>query len=364
MASLNGMETVNPLRGTRTVDVRGYMAPVVPGLVLAAVVAAAATEGATLVPLGSAPVLAIVLGVVVGSAIGPRPHLKPGLALAGSSLLRLAVVLLGTQLPLTTIGSEGLRSLPVIAVTLTGALALAGPIGRRLGIADRAWTLIGVGTAICGASAIAAVTPVIEADELEVGLAVATIFLFNVLAVVIFPSLGHALQMSPHTFGVFAGTAVNDLSSVVAAAGAYSGSLHAAVITKLTRTLMIVPICVGLGALYRHRSDRRSVPVTAPAPRRVRSLVRLVPGFLLAFLGCAALRSLGVVPPAVSAEAGPAATVLITMALAGIGLSVDLEALRRVGPRPVVLGLILWLVVTVLALGVLLATAAVKLPFA
>lgn len=106
MASLNGMEAVNPLRGTRTVDVRGYMVPVVPGLVLAAVVAAAATEGATLVPLGSAPVLAIVLGVVVGSAIGPRPHLKPGLALAGSSLLRLAVVLLGMQLPLTTIGAK------------------------------------------------------------------------------------------------------------------------------------------------------------------------------------------------------------------------------------------------------------------
>ncbi|HEX4011603.1 MAG TPA: putative sulfate exporter family transporter [Solirubrobacteraceae bacterium] len=327
-----------------------------PGLALAGGVATAATAMSHFVGLGSAPVLGIVLGVAVGAIIGPRAILKPGLTIGSSALLRVAVVVLGLELPLGTIATQGIRALPIIAVTLGGCLIAAGPIGRRLGIAERVWTLIGVGTGICGASAIAAVTPVIEASELEVGYAVATIFLFNVLAVLAFPPLGRLLGMSPHTFGTFAGTAVNDLSSVVAAAGAYAGSLHTAVITKLTRTLMIVPICVVL----RRRCDRAGGSAhgarEAGDPRFTRrtltATAQLVPGFLIVFLAFAALRSLGVVPAGVRADAGPLATILITVALSAVGLSIDVRALRRVGPRPVLLGLMLWLIVSGLSLAV------------
>jgi uncharacterized integral membrane protein (TIGR00698 family) len=169
--------------------------------------------------------------------------------------LRGAVVVLGAALPLGAVVSEGAATLPVIIITLGGCLLAARLLGRRLGIDSTLRRLVGVGTGICGASAIAAVAPVIEAGELEVGYAVATIFLFNVLAVLAFPPLGHALGLSRPAFGVFAGTAVNDLSSVVAAAGAYGGTaLHTAVIVKLTRTLMIIPVC--LVELVRNRRQR------------------------------------------------------------------------------------------------------------
>jgi uncharacterized integral membrane protein (TIGR00698 family) len=158
----------------------------------------------------------------------------------------------GVELSLTAVAGQGLRSLPGIIITLTGCLVAAQLLGRRLAISARLRALVGVGTSICGASAIAAVTPVIDAGQTEVGYAVATIFLFNIAAVLVFPLLGHALGLGQHSFGVFTGTAVNDLSSVVATASLYgSGSLHTAVIVKLTRTLMIVPICIILGRAFR-----------------------------------------------------------------------------------------------------------------
>jgi uncharacterized integral membrane protein (TIGR00698 family) len=211
-------------------------------------------------------------------------------------------------------------------------------------------TLIACGTGICGASAIAAVTPVIAAGELEVGYAVATIFLFNVLAVLSFPLLGHLLGLGPHAFGVFSGTAVNDLSSVVAAANAYGGgALHTAVIVKLTRTLMIVPICVVLA----NRSARSGEGTVAPAGSGERTVGRaasFVPGFLILFLCCAGLRTVGAVPHDWAPAISQLATWLITIALSAIGLSIDLSALRRAGAAPVVFGAALWATVTLLSL--------------
>jgi uncharacterized membrane protein YadS len=275
--------------------------------------------------------------------------------------LRAAVVVLGAELPLAAVAGEGLRSLPGIVVTLTGCLLLARVLGRRLGIARRLRALVGVGTAICGASAIAAVTPVIDAEETDVGYAVATIFLFNVLAVLLFPLLGHALGLDQHDFGVFAGTAVNDLSSVVAAATLYgSASLHTAVIVKLTRTLMIIPICIILGRRFGTarggRAEADAVPGDSgdgalPVLARVRSAVGIVPGFLVLFAVMAGLRGAGVIPAAWAATVSETATLLITVALSAVGLSVDLAGLRRAGLRPLALGAVLWVSVSLLSLG-------------
>lgn len=310
-----------------------------PGLAVSLVVAAAATGVARIVGLGSAPVLAIVLGLLVGACLGARETLRPGLRFTSSVPLKGAVIALGAELPLAAVVTQGGRSLGGILITVGGCLLVARLLGRRLGVPRQMRTLIGVGTAICGASAIAAAGPVIKADETEVGYSVTTIFVFNVLAVLLFPLLGHALGMSQHSFGVVSGTAVNDLSSVVATAGLYgSGALHTAVIVKLTRTLMIVPICVALAARHPQRpgAPRRRIPV---------------PAFLIGFIVLAGLSGLGVIPATVSGAVSVAATYLITLALGAVGLSVDLAALRTAGLRPIGLGALLWITVTALSLG-------------
>ena len=338
------------------------------GAGLAIVVAAIATGLSQVVGLGSGPVLGIALGVIAGAIVGPRAALRPGLQWATSIPLRAAVVVLGAELPLAAVAAQGVRSLPGIVVTLSGCLIVARLLGRRLGIPRRLRTLIGTGTAICGASAIAAVTPVIDADETEVGYAVTTIFLFNVLAVLLFGPLGHALGLSQHAFGVFSGTAVNDLSSVVAAASLYgTSSLHTAVIVKLTRTLMIIPICLVLARRFRPTPAADAALGTPPAPAadaalgtppapagqaaRVRGAAALVPGFLVLFVAMAGLRGVGVIPGAWTATISAAATLLITLALSAVGLSIDVAALRRAGLRPLGLGAILWVTVSLLSLG-------------
>jgi uncharacterized integral membrane protein (TIGR00698 family) len=315
-----------------------------PGVALCLAVAATATALASVAGLGSGPVIGLGLGLVVGTLLGPRRSTRSGVRWSVSVPLRAAVVVLGAELPLGAVLSQGARSLPGIVVTLGGCLVIARLLGRRLGIPARLRTLVGVGTAICGASAIAAVTPVIDAEETEVGYSVATIFLFNVLAVLLFPLLGHALGLGQRSFGVFAGTAVNDLSSVVATAGIYgAGALHTAVIVKLTRTLMIVPVCIVLGRARR--------PATDGVRDGAASVAGFVPPFLLGFAALAALRGAGAIPSAWAGGISETATLLITVALSAVGLSIDLGALQRAGARPLVLGAALWVTVSALSLG-------------
>jgi uncharacterized integral membrane protein (TIGR00698 family) len=228
--------------------------------------------------------------------------------------------------------------------TLVFCLLLAWLVGRAMHIGADLRTLIGVGTAICGASAIAAVTPTIRAKNPDTTYAISTIFLLNVVAVLVFPPIGHALGMSQEAFGLFAGTAVNDTSSVVAAAASYgSAAADHAVVVKLVRTLMIIPIVMGLSVLVRSR-DRAGQ--AAPEGGAVRRLLGLVPWFLICFVVVVAGNTVGLVPEGSQGFIRQAAVFLIATALAAIGLSTDVAALRRTGPRPMVLGLVLWAGVT------------------
>ncbi|MGH3097127.1 MAG: YeiH family protein, partial [Streptosporangiales bacterium] len=293
---------------------------------------------------------------------------------------QVSVVVLGSQLSLSQIVHVGFSSLPVMLGTLVACLVAAYLIGRWLGIVGDMRTLIGVGTGICGASAIAAVTPVIDAASLSVAYSVSTIFLFNIAAVLIFPFLGHALGMGQHAFGLFAGTAINDTSSVVAAATTYGhAATNYAVVVKLTRTLLIIPICLGLAMLTGRRQRvaeatqrREAVAVGAggasagveeqpekaePGPPRSRlRFGKLVPWFLIGFLVVAAANTAGLIPAGAHGGLSAASVFLITVALSGIGLSTDLGGLRRTGPRPLILGACLWVVVTLTSLGLQLAT--------
>jgi uncharacterized membrane protein YadS len=247
--------------------------------------------------------------------------------------------------------------------TLAVCLGAAWLYGRLLGVPRDLRTLIGVGTGICGGSAIAAVSPVIEAASTDVAYAISTIFLFNIAAVLVFPLIGHAIGMSQQSFGLFAGTAVNDTSSVVATAATYgSAAASHAVVVKLVRTLMIIPICLGLAALTArgHRSapepgvvaDGR-VPVVAAVSARLSPgrVVRLVPWFLIGFVVAAALNSGGVIPAGAHGPLQRLSVFLVAVALSAIGLSTDVAALRKAGPKPLLLGALLWITVAAASLG-------------
>jgi uncharacterized integral membrane protein (TIGR00698 family) len=320
----------------------------VPGVSIVAAVAAGATLLGGVVPVVGAPVLAILAGIGIAVVRKPSGRLKPGIAFSSKKVLQCAVVLFGLGLSLGQVLSTGARSLPVLVGTLAAALGMAWVAGRLLGLRGNTRTLIGVGTAICGASAIAATDAVIDADEADVSYAIATIFTFNVVAVLLYPTLGHVLGLSQHSFGLWAGTAINDLSSVVAAGTIYG---HAAasygVIVKLTRTLAIIPICIGLAAL---RGSRETDGSRASALRRVR-IGRIVPAFLVAFVAAVAANTVGLVPPSWQHGISDLSTWMITAALAAIGLSTDVRHIRRAGLRPLALGAALWVTVGLTSLG-------------
>jgi len=320
-----------------------YVPPSAPGLLLTCAVAVGATAIGAAVPLVGAPVAGIVLGVLLSGMVGPR--LLPGVRFAGRRILQVAVALLGAQLSLTQVVHIGAGSLPVVLTTLAACLGGAYFAGRWLGIPGNVRTLVGVGTGICGASAIAAVTPVIAAAGVEVAVAVSTIFVFNVVAVLVFPVLGHALGLSQHAFGVFAGTAVNDMSSVVAASRTYGvAAQDDAVVVKLVRVLLIVPICIALAVVAARRQ-----PCAEATPRV--TAWRLVPWFLVAFLVLAVANTAGAVPQSAHHAVARVSLFLVTVALTGLGLGTDVAALRRVGARPLVLGAILWALVSLTSLG-------------
>lgn len=323
---------------------------VAPGVGVAVVIAVIATVIGHFAPLLGAPVAGIVLGVLLSATLRRYPVLAPGIGYARSFVLQLAVVVLGSQLSLRQVVHVGFSSLPVMLGTLAVCLALASVLGRRLGVDRDLRTLIGVGTGICGASAIAAVSPVIRAKSNDIAYAISTIFLFNVLAVLAFPPIGHAFGLSQHDFGLFAGTAVNDTSSVVAAATTYGAAAgNYAVVVKLTRTLMIIPICLGLAALVRRRDAADGSLVRVEEHAFVRAL-KLIPWFLIGFLVVAAANTLGLVPSSSHAALQHTSLFLITVALSAIGLSTDAPALRRAGHRPLLLGLLLWVAVATTSL--------------
>ncbi|HET6795003.1 MAG TPA: putative sulfate exporter family transporter, partial [Acidimicrobiales bacterium] len=218
-----------------------------PGVALCGAVAAVACVVGPRVPSLGSPVVALLMGIGLAGVLPPGATARAGVRFVGRHGLQVGIVALGFGVSLHEVASTGFRSLPVMVPTFAVALVGARCFGGALGLGRVVRGLIGVGTAVCGASAIAAVAPVIAADEADVASAVSTIFVFNVAAVLLFPWVGHLLGLSQRSFGLWAGTAVNDTSSVVAAAFAYGHVAGAhAVVVKLTRSMAIVPICLVL----------------------------------------------------------------------------------------------------------------------
>ena len=363
---------MNPVTQQRTAAPRTLPEPgargIAPGLALAVAVAAVATVVGQHVPLVGSAVPGAVIGAVIALVIKPGARLAPGLKYASSFVLQCSVVLLGTQLSIAEAARVGVASLPVMLGTLAVCLIAARLYGRLLGIPRDLRTLIGVGTGICGGSAIAAVSPVVEAASTDVAYAISTIFLFNIAAVLVFPLIGHAIGMSQQSFGLFAGTAVNDTSSVVATAATYgAAAANHAIVVKLVRTLMIIPICLGLAALTARRNRPGGASGTvaaAPAPASARMsplrVVRLVPWFLIGFVVAAALNSAGAIPEASHGPLQHGSVFLVAVALSAIGLSTNVPALRKAGPRPLLLGALLWITVGAASLGLQALTGTIR----
>ena len=315
-----------------------------PGLLLTLALALPAGWLGGRLPLVGAPVFGILLGMAVKNFVLTGPACDAGAAFAASRLLKASVVALGFGLDLGQVARVGGASLGVTLATLATAFASAWLLGRWLRVGRTLRLLIGAGTAICGGSAIAAVASVIGPDEHDTTLAISVIFLFNVAAVLLFPPLGHLLGMSDAGFGLWAGTAINDTSSVVAAGYSFSQAAgDQATIVKLTRATFIIPLCLGLaltGSLHRRRDDAQ------PA-----ALGRIFPWFILGFLAASALGSAGLVPAAWQAPLQHLAGFLIVLALTAIGLGANLRKLAASGPRPLLLGGAAWVAVATSSLA-------------
>ena len=313
-------------------------APIVGALAAAAAITCVALPIGHAVPLLGAPIVALILGMAL-----PAGSLRTALGRTSRVSLQAGIVLLGATISLHDVAGVGGASIPVMLASLTSALVGAALLGRFLGVPERLRVLVGVGTAICGASAIAAVSGAVRPKEAELRYAISTIFLFNLVAVLTFPALGHLMGMSQSAFGLWAGTAVNDASSAVAAGLAYGDAAAAhAVIVKLTRTLMIVPISLALAFIAMRRD-------TGESP--LRTARRAFPWFILFFIAASAARTVGLVGAGATPTITHAGLILTTVAMAAVGLSSDLREMRAAGPRPLLLGALVWFTVASVSLG-------------
>ncbi len=318
-----------------------------PGVLIASALAVFAHHLGPKIPWLGGGGLGILVGVVLASCNPTPKKLKPGLTACSKQILQLAVILLGAGLNLALVWRTGLDTLFLMLATISVVFIASYLIGRFLRIPGNNRDLIASGTAICGGSAIAAVAPVIGAKDEEISYSISVVFLFNLAAVVIFPALGHALNLNPHAFGMWAGTAVNDTSSVLATSLAYNdASVPVATLVKMTRTVMIVPIALGFSLLAGWRARRAA----SGEGRAEFSFSRVFPGFVLGFLLMSVLATWGGLPPQWAGWLNAAGKFLIVVALSGIGLNTDIRKILRTGIRPLILGVCLWAIIGVLSL--------------
>jgi uncharacterized integral membrane protein (TIGR00698 family) len=329
-------------------------------VVAAGAVAAIALPLGALMPSVGAPIIALALGMALAAVI-PAGRQLSALGSVSRNALQTAIVLLGATISLSQVVAVGASSLPVMLGSLATSLLAAALIGRQLGVPSRLRVLVGVGTGICGASAIASVAGVIGAEAREIRYAISTIFVFNLAAVLLFPALGHVFGLGAHEFGLWSGTAVNDTSSVLAAGFAYGHTAGTyALIVKLTRTTMIIPITLWLATATLRRSGTHAAADTGSGPvrRASKRLGRVLPWFLVWFVVASAADSLGMINSDTRAVLSHVGFGLTTLALAAVGLSSNLRELRQTGMRPLVLGALVWAAVAITSLALQAATAA------
>jgi len=327
-----------------------WLRALIPGLALATGVAVLAWYGAAaeerlfhyalLEPL----VLALLLGMVIRLAWTPPTVSERGIGFAGKELLEFAIILLGASLDLRTIAHAGPKLAGAVLLSVSTAIVVGTFLGRRAGLTPKLAILVAVGNAVCGNSAIAAVAPTIRAKKQEVASAIALTAVLGVGVVLLLPLLIPLVGQSHYQYGVLAGLTVYAVPQVLAATfpvSAESGQIGTRV--KLTRVLLLGPVVAIFAFLHRHEQE--------PGARF--SLNRFLPWFVIGFALCAMARTAGALSPGIGNQAQNASKILTIVAMAGLGLSVDIRAVREAGHRvaAVVVGLLIILVA--LALGII-----------
>lgn len=319
-----------------------------PGLLLCLIIAVPSWFLGQAVPVIGGPVFAILTGMVITLILKKKDAFTPGINYTSKKILQAAVVFLGFGMNLTEILAKGKQSLPIILSTISTSLITAFILYKALRLRTNNAILVGVGSSICGGSAIAATAPVIDASDEEVAQSISVIFLFNVIAALIFPALGAILGLSNEGFGMFAGTAINDTSSVTAAAAAWDGihgsnTLESAAIVKMTRTLAIIPITLIL-AIWRGRKEKTAEGSSF-------SLKRSFPFFVLFFVLASVVTTVFQLPAEVTAPLKELSKFLIVMAMAAIGLNTNIIKLVKTGGKPIFTGFCCWVGISLVSLG-------------
>lgn len=318
----------------------------VPGLGLVAVCVAAAHLVTRLVPSVSPLVAAVAIGAVLAN-IGLLPDwARAGMHVAAKRLLRLGVVLLGFELAVGDVVALGGPGLIVVALVVATTFFGTQWLGRRMGVSRSLSLLIATGFSICGASAIAAVEGVAEADEEEVAFSIGLVTLCGSLAIVVLPALGGPLGLGGSAYGAWAGASVHDVAQVVATAStAGPVALNTAVIVKLTRVVLLAPLVAGVTLSRRRATPVRAAsgPGRSPAP----AAPPILPLFVVGFLAAIALRSASAVPSGWLGPIETIGTLSLAAALVGLGTGTRISRLRHLGGRPLLLALASWLLVAV-----------------
>lgn len=323
----------------------------IPGLLLALAIAACAKfiEGLLPIHLIGASVIALFIGMGLNQIRKPSDGVAKGLKFTSKKILKFAIILLGASLSIKVVLDVGRLSLVVMMFTLLTCFGGGYFVGRALGLNWKLSNLISAGTGICGGSAIAAIAPVIDAEDKDIAYAMSATFLFDMVMIVLFPIMGQTMGLSDMAYGLWAGTAVNDTSSVVAAGYAFSeGAGDFATMVKLTRTLAIIPTVL-VFSLIEVREKRKAGIVSQGEKVKITSIF---PWFILCFLGMAAINSLGVFPQELSSGLKELSKFLMVAALAAIGLNTDFREMRKSGINPMIHGFIISALVVVVAIAV------------
>ena len=328
-----------------------------PGIVMSALIAALAMWLESLLPvhlIGSA-VIAMFIGMILNNFIRSTDVFSSGVKFTSKKLLKLAIILLGLSLNITTVLMVGRMSLTVMVFTLLTCFGGGYFIGRALKLNWKLSNLISAGTGICGGSAIAAISSVIDADDDDVAYAMSATFLFDMAMIVLFPIMGRAIGMSDEAFGIWAGTAVNDTSSVVATGYAFSEAAgDFATMVKLTRTLSIIPTVI-IFAFIQLRLKKKEALKNSESTQQLKasfSIKKIFPWFIVGFVAMSVAASIFTVPAELVSGTKTVSKFLMVSALAAIGLNTSFSSFKKSGIRPMIHGFIISALVVIVALAV------------
>ncbi|MCC5912520.1 MAG: putative sulfate exporter family transporter [Clostridiaceae bacterium] len=325
----------------------------IPGMSIAFFIAFMAYFLSGIIPHVGASVLALIIGIILNFIIKDSSSLTRGLKFTSKTVLKTAIVLLGASLSISQMIMVGKYSLYVMTFTLLAAFGFGYLFGHLLKINWKMSTLISAGTGICGGSAIAAISPTIDADDSDITYAIAATFIFDMLMIILFPIMGNLLGLSDLAYGLWTGTAVNDTSSVVAAGYSFSNAAgEFATIVKLTRTLAIIPIVLIFTVVGTYIKQKETQVKEELPANKYHHVLKIAPWFILLFILMAIINSLGYIPLEVGVTINTTSRFLMAMALGAIGLNTDIKKMVSAGINPMILGFLVSSTVVIVSLMV------------